>query len=176
MYGTRTYYPGVIGVDQAQPITVAAGEDRTPTDVVVAATPPRIIAPPPWGTETEPDVAYGRGIRGRITRADGRPLPQALVRLASSESHLGFPPIMATDNDGRYEFRRLPSGPYTVVASRPGFLTRERSTPRLRRESRSICDRASGWSASTSRCLRQAPLPADWRMTAAIPSRAPACG
>jgi protocatechuate 3,4-dioxygenase beta subunit/predicted aconitase with swiveling domain len=47
------------------------------------------------------------------------------VRLASSESHLGFPPITATDNDGRYEFRRLPSGPYTVVASRPGFVTRE---------------------------------------------------
>jgi hypothetical protein len=122
---TRTYYPGVIDVAQAQPITVATGEDRTPIDVVVAATPPRIMAPPPWGQETEPDVAYGRGIRGRITRADGRPLPRALVRLASSESHLGFPPITATDNDGRYEFRRLPSGPYTVIASRPGFLMRE---------------------------------------------------
>jgi hypothetical protein len=125
MDGTRTYYPGAIDVAQAQPITIAAGEDRTPIDVVVAATPPGIVAPPPWYQGTEPDVAYGRGIRGRITRADGRPLPQAPVRLASSESHLGFPPITATDNDGQYEFRRLPSGPYTVVASRPGFLTRE---------------------------------------------------
>src|SRR5205823_4402010 len=33
--------------------------------------------------------------------------------------------IVAADNDGRYEFRRLPAGPYTVIASRPGFVTRE---------------------------------------------------
>jgi hypothetical protein len=60
-------------------------------------------------------------IRGRILAADtGRPLRRATVTIAARE--LGQQRTANTGLDGRYEFKDLPSGRYTITARRSGYL------------------------------------------------------
>ncbi|HEY3380957.1 MAG TPA: carboxypeptidase-like regulatory domain-containing protein [Vicinamibacterales bacterium] len=61
-------------------------------------------------------------ITGRITAVDsGRPLVRARVQLSSTD----VPGLVAavTDQEGRYTFANLPPGTYTLVASKPGFVS-----------------------------------------------------
>jgi len=60
-------------------------------------------------------------IRGRVVAGDtGSPLRRAQVRLSSSEVRGGR--VAQTDGDGRYEFRELPAGRYTLQASKAGYV------------------------------------------------------
>src|SRR5215210_5061475 len=63
----------------------------------------------------------GKGsIRGRVVTADtGAPVRRAQVRISGSEV---LSKNAVTDNEGRYEFRDLPSGKYSVLASKPGYV------------------------------------------------------
>jgi hypothetical protein len=61
-------------------------------------------------------------IRGRITAADtGRPLRRSQVTVTAPE--LGTPRRTNTSLDGRYEFRDLPAGRYTISVIRSGYLS-----------------------------------------------------
>ena len=58
---------------------------------------------------------------GRIVTADtGTPVRRALVRLFSTEDREGR--AVATDGEGRYEFKDLPSGRYELNATKGGFV------------------------------------------------------
>ena len=60
-------------------------------------------------------------IRGRVVAGDtGAPLRRAQVRLSSSEVRGGR--VAQTDGEGRYEFRELPAGRYTLQASKAGYV------------------------------------------------------
>jgi protocatechuate 3,4-dioxygenase beta subunit len=68
-------------------------------------------------------VKAGGVIRGRITSLDtGKPLRRAQVRLASEYDFLGTPRTASTSTDGRYEFRNVAPGRYTLQVERSGYL------------------------------------------------------
>jgi Carboxypeptidase regulatory-like domain len=69
-----------------------------------------------------PGVKGGGVIRGRITSLDtGKPLRRAQVRLEAADV-LSPPRTASTSNDGRYEFRDIPPGRYTLRVQRSGYL------------------------------------------------------
>jgi len=60
-------------------------------------------------------------IRGRVVAADtGQPLRKAQVRVMSAE--LRENRMMTTDAEGRYEFKELPAGRYTVQAGKGSYV------------------------------------------------------
>jgi hypothetical protein len=61
-------------------------------------------------------------IRGRVLAADtSTPVRRAIVRLSSQELPQGRSKM--TDADGKYEFADLPSGTYSLYASKNGFIS-----------------------------------------------------
>jgi hypothetical protein len=69
------------------------------------------------------EAKAGGVIRGRITSVDtGKPLRRAQLRLTSSEDVLGTPRTATTSTDGRYEFRDVAPGRYTLRVERSGYL------------------------------------------------------
>jgi protocatechuate 3,4-dioxygenase beta subunit len=74
------------------------------------------------GAPAEPQTKAGV-IRGRITsRETGKPLRRAQVRLASEDDFLATPRTASTSTDGRYEFRDVAPGRYTLRVERSGYL------------------------------------------------------
>lgn len=61
------------------------------------------------------------GLRGVVVAADSR-RPLRLARVLLSGSSLEHSQVTSTDEGGRYEFRDLPAGRYTVTADRSGYL------------------------------------------------------
>ena len=77
--------------------------------------PPRDVRPAPAGPATA-------SISGVVTAAaDGMPVRGVAIRLGGGAAR--EPRGTFTDGDGRYEIANLPSGQYTLVASKPGFMT-----------------------------------------------------
>jgi len=75
--------------------------------------PPRDNAQPP-----KPGKAT---IRGHVVAADtGQPLRKAQVRISSNDSRENR--MTTTDADGRYEFKELPAGRYSVQASKGSYV------------------------------------------------------
>lgn len=75
--------------------------------------PARDVAAPRTGTAR---------IRGLVTAADsGAPLRRVVVRLSSAELREGRTTM--TDADGRYEFRDLPAGRFTLMFDKAGYVT-----------------------------------------------------
>src|SRR5215831_199312 len=61
------------------------------------------------------------GLKGRVLAADsGSPLRRAQVRISSSD--IGSKTTL-TDAQGRYEFKELPSGRFSVSVTKSGFVT-----------------------------------------------------
>jgi len=60
-------------------------------------------------------------IRGRVTSDAGTPVRRAQVRANVSDMPGGR--VATTDVDGRFELRDLPSGQWTLSASKPGYVT-----------------------------------------------------
>ena len=74
-----------------------------------------VPAPPPQATA---------GLAGIVVHAeDRRPLARARVTVTSPA--LPEPRVIVTGPDGRYEFRNLPAGPYSVTVSRTGFAPQQ---------------------------------------------------
>ncbi len=61
-------------------------------------------------------------IKGRVLRADGRPLGRARVRLAPLATTAGRPQVIESELDGSFAFTDLPAGEYRLSASKAGFL------------------------------------------------------
>ena len=87
------------------------------TDVVTSG----VFPGQPPARDAQPAKTGTSQIRGRILAADnGQPLRRASVRLTSPEIREGRG--TTTDADGRYEFRDLPAGRYSVSASKSGYV------------------------------------------------------
>ena len=80
------------------------------------------IAPRDAAPRDPTQEVQGSGvIRGRITSlATGKPLRRAQVRLTAAEA--STPRTASTPIDGRYEFRDIPPGRYTLRVERRGYL------------------------------------------------------
>src|SRR5439155_11509570 len=108
---------------EAQAIVLAPGEEKRSIDFFVPANAPTTLEALAGAATSGRAAAANNGvIRGEITRADGRSLQHAVVRL-SRDNNAGPPPTTVTDDQGRYEFLRVPAGSYTVIASKSGFIT-----------------------------------------------------
>jgi protocatechuate 3,4-dioxygenase beta subunit len=61
-------------------------------------------------------------IRGRVLASDGgQPMRRATVRVSAPELRIARTAF--TDADGRYDFRDLPAGRYSINASKPAFVS-----------------------------------------------------
>jgi protocatechuate 3,4-dioxygenase beta subunit len=93
---------------------------------IVGRTEVQVVAAPPEATRRDPtpQAKVGGVIRGRITSLDtGKPLRRAQVRLTSETDYLGGDARTAsTSTDGRYEFRDVAPGRYTLHVARSGYL------------------------------------------------------
>jgi hypothetical protein len=102
--------------------SVAAATSQPPT--AQAGQPPATATQPalqPRDQRQMPSAATGV-IRGRVVSADtGEALRRARVDLSASE--LKSTRAVATDGDGRFEFRGLPAGRFLVRASKTGYVT-----------------------------------------------------
>ena len=97
----------------AQPQTIAAQQ-------IFQGSPPGVPRPP--RDRREPQPTGTATIRGRVLALDtGRPLRRARILLSAQE--LGSDGrATSTGLDGRYEFKDLPAGRYTIRVSRSGYL------------------------------------------------------
>lgn len=81
------------------------------------------VAPPPRDASTNAGTTL---LRGRVVAADsGRPLRNALVRIAASDSvgsDTSEARAMKTDANGRYEFTGLRAGRYTISAMKGSYI------------------------------------------------------
>jgi protocatechuate 3,4-dioxygenase beta subunit len=95
------------GGGQGGPPQGAAGRGQRP----MRAQPQRVDAP--RGTSV---------LRGQIVAADsGAPIRRAQVRVTSPDAREGR--VATTDQQGRFEFKELPAGRYTITASKGGFVS-----------------------------------------------------
>src|SRR3989442_15815706 len=81
-----------------------------------------VVGPPNGQPPRDVRPVTGRStLRGRIVAADGgQPMRRVIVRVTAPE--LRGARTVLTDVDGRYEFRELPAGRYSISASKPPFV------------------------------------------------------
>src|SRR5206468_2279790 len=91
--------------------------------VAAAQTVPRAVAPGLQPRDNvQPQTTGTSRIRGRVVALDtGQAIRKAVVRIAAPE--LRETRMTSTDPEGRYEFRDLPAGRYTVNASKGAYVT-----------------------------------------------------
>jgi hypothetical protein len=94
-----------------------------PAEPQIGGSAPRDAAP----RDPTQEVKSSGVIRGRITSLDtGKPLRRAQVHLTADEMMPSMMPptprTASTSNDGRYEFRDIPPGRYTLRVQRSGYL------------------------------------------------------
>ncbi|MDQ3417898.1 MAG: carboxypeptidase-like regulatory domain-containing protein [Acidobacteriota bacterium] len=83
--------------------------------IVVGGEPMQM--PSPGGRQMKTGTGL---IKGRILAAEtGNPVRRAQVRLSGQDV---FPKSATTDNEGRFEFKDLPAGAFTINASKSGFV------------------------------------------------------
>src|SRR5207244_9559448 len=74
------------------------------------------------GNATGDQAAGTAIIRGRVVSSDnGTPVRRAQVRAQSGELRANR--LVSTDANGRFEFKDLPAGRWTLTASKAGFMT-----------------------------------------------------
>src|SRR5690349_17062792 len=75
--------------------------------------------PPRDNTASQPGTAI---LRGRVVAADtGQPLRKAMVRMFAGEIRENR--MTATDVDGRYEFKEVKAGRYTITAQKGSYVS-----------------------------------------------------
>ena len=93
-----------------------------PTQVFTVPTPPGTPGPQgPPRDNAQPAKAGSATLRGHVVAADsGQPLRKAQVRVFAPE--LRENRMTTTDGDGKYEFKELPAGRYTVMAQKGSYV------------------------------------------------------
>jgi hypothetical protein len=93
---------------------------------LAAPAEPQIAVPAPHEAaprDPTQEVKSSGVIRGRITSLDtGKRLRRAQVRLSAEHDFMSTPRTVGTSNDGRYEFRDVAPGRYTLRVDRSGYL------------------------------------------------------
>ena len=117
---SRTYYPGVISLTDALAISVSRGEERSAVDVIMRLSRQQSVSARTNDAARGSTSADAGAIRGRILRADGRPLGRARIRLAGIKSFSVR--VTESEDDGSYEFPRVAPDDYSVSASKSGFV------------------------------------------------------
>ena len=80
------------------------------------------IAQQPSATAPQPPVPATATLRGHVTGTDtGQPLRKAQVRIVAGEIRENR--VATTDADGRYEFKNVKAGRYTISASRNSYVS-----------------------------------------------------
>ena len=104
-------------------IATAGPPANAQQQIVIEAGPPGgepMMMPPGLGGPRQLKTGTGR-ILGRVVSTDtGGPLRRAQVRLTAPE--IGVK-VALTDAEGRFEFRELPAGRFTLNASKSGYVT-----------------------------------------------------
>jgi hypothetical protein len=117
-FSSRTYYPGLTSLSEAQPISVSRGEERSVIDFVIAVSRLQSTFNRSADAARALTSADSGALRGQILRGDGRPLARARIRLSLG----GTTRTTESEDDGSYEFQRLAPGDYIVSASKSGFV------------------------------------------------------
>jgi protocatechuate 3,4-dioxygenase beta subunit len=100
-------------------LALAISALAAPGDPQITVSAPRDAAP----HDQTQEVKSSGIVRGRITSLDtGKPLRRAQVRLTAEYDFLGTPRTASTSTDGRYEFRDVAPGRYTLRVERSGYL------------------------------------------------------
>jgi protocatechuate 3,4-dioxygenase beta subunit len=91
------------------------------TQVFVVQTPPGMPGQAPPRDNAQPVKTGTATLRGHVVAADsGQPLRKAQVRVFAPE--LRENRMTTTDGDGKYEFKELPAGRYTVTAQKGSYV------------------------------------------------------
>ena len=100
------------------PISAAAQQ----TQVFTVQTPPSTAVPQgPPRDNAQPAKAGTATLRGHVVAADsGQPLRKAQVRVFAPD--LRENRMTTTEGDGKYEFKELPAGRYTVMAQKGSYV------------------------------------------------------
>ena len=98
-------------------------------------------------------------LRGRVVSSQtGTPLRRAQVTLIAAEGQMRR--VATTDGEGRYEFRELPAGRFSISAIKGGYVTQQYGQRRPSNRALPCHSRmARPSSASTSRCRAGASSP-----------------
>ena len=71
-------------------------------------------------------------LRGKVFDANGQPMPKAQIALGSTnKNQYGHGDIVYSDQEGRYEFKRIPPGRYVLVIRNDGLTSQVRPFPAL---------------------------------------------
>ena len=115
--------PGPVVIALALLVAAAAGTSASAQQQIVIEAPPPAGEPmmlPGLGGPRQLKTGTGR-ILGRVVSTDtGAPLRRARVRLTAPE--IGVKTAL-TDAEGRFEFRELPAGRFTLNASKSGYVS-----------------------------------------------------
>jgi len=97
-----------------------AGAQQAPPQPIPRPSVPGL--PPRDPVQQRPPATGTSRIRGRVVASDtGQAVRRAVVRVSAAE--LRETRTASTDPEGRYEFRDLPAGRYTITASKGAFVT-----------------------------------------------------
>ena len=81
--------------------------------------------PTPRDTRSGPQTGTAR-VRGRVVATQtGSPLRRAQISLFGLEGQAQTRRTATTDSDGRYEFKDLPAGRFTITATKAGYVRME---------------------------------------------------
>ena len=121
-----TFYPAAATAAEAEAIRVQPGDDRRAVDFVLPVEPPirSVMIPGPLSrpADQNPAVTPQGIVRGRLFSTDGRPLPQATIRLSSVQNSSPFQTFYVdTDHEGRFEFANLAPAMFVLVANKEGY-------------------------------------------------------
>jgi protocatechuate 3,4-dioxygenase beta subunit len=129
----KAYFPGTATPEDARPVHVTFGEERTSVDIVAPGNPfggPSFVIGGPGIAPRDPLTSEQAVIRGRVVEADGRGLAYAFVRLFPPDGPFALR-AMRADSDGRFEFTDLDTDRLRVSVFVPGHTVSGKDTERI---------------------------------------------
>jgi protocatechuate 3,4-dioxygenase beta subunit len=121
MKRTNLRLPLIVVIAAAAASVPAAAPQVVQERQVITITGDPGQAPPIPGLPGQRQQRTGTArVLGRVISTEGTPLRRAQIRIAGQEV---ASKMALTDADGRYEFRDLPGGRFTVTATKSGFVT-----------------------------------------------------